>query len=49
MMSWLRLRAVSTTEVTIAWALAPASERKPPLTLRWMTELRSARSEALLS
>src|SRR5687767_15890667 len=42
-----RLRAVSSTVVTVAWAAAPHSERKPPVTLRCTTEWRSACSEAL--
>src|SRR5215217_5497454 len=42
-----RLRAVSSTVVTSAWASAPHSERKPPVTFRCTTECRSACSDAL--
>jgi hypothetical protein len=42
-----RLRAVSSTVATVACAAAPQAERKPPVTLRWTTEWRSACSEAL--
>jgi hypothetical protein len=42
-----RLRAVSSTVVTIAWASAPQFERKPPVTFRCTTECRRACSDAL--
>ena len=41
-----RWAAVSITVAMVAKAAAPHSERKPPLTLRWTTDLRKARSQA---
>src|SRR5690242_12993197 len=43
-----RLRAVASSEVKMAEMSAPSWERKPPVTLRWMTEGRRSCSEALL-
>src|SRR5215203_5238806 len=45
---WPRLRAVSSTVAYVAWAAAPHSERKPPVTLRCTTDGRSACSDPLL-
>ena len=42
------LLAVSITEANAAYASAPHWERKPPVTLRWITAGRKARSHALL-
>ena len=45
---WPCLRAVARMLARMAEASAPQSERKPPMTLRWMTEGRRSRSELLL-
>src|SRR3954453_11031733 len=42
-----RLRAVASSEVKMAEMSAPSWERKPPVTLRWMTDGRRSCSEAL--
>ena len=44
--SWPLFAAVSITVVIVAEASAPHRKRNPPLTLRWMTDLRKARSQA---